>query len=768
MRILNLLILTIFIIKISPAISQTKTKQDLNLKELQKKAEQQYKLGDWYSAIATYKQAYQKAQKKDLAPEKRFNLVSKLADLNKRIRNYPEAAHYYQILAKNRSGGFPKSRFNWALMAQQQGRYDTAIKIFQQVKERYQGPDAYALKKRAEAGLKGSRKALKEGLPKDTANLMRLDSSINSPYSEFSPVLLNDTSLLYASRKVDSLLKIKRGGKAPVRTRFYKAHFKQGKWQHKGSWQAGPNLEEANVGNGAFSSDRKRFYFTKCRFNQEKQQMGCQLYVAERQGDNWKNPRKLPSPVNVEGASTTHPTTATISRGQETKHVLIFASDRDRGRGQMDIWYSTYEPNSNDYSRPRNMGRKVNTKGDEVTPFFDSSEGKLYFSSNGRAGYGGLDVFAAKGQIGRFREDAKHLGAKVNSPADDLYYHKNDNGVGFIVSNRRGVEALKHPTCCDDLFATKLPASDTTTKLRVQKLRGIVKTVANGDTLQNESGEVQITLYLTDKEKAANRIAKQDTLSKSDSGKFTMSLKEFEGSTKFYLKASKSGYQAATSDSMMRKDLTEHSIHKKLFLSREKEKITAKREKTETKREKEDEQLKQEMGKEDKKQKDTINQVSAKQRQEKQVQKEKQPEKLETGKKEKSTSRKEEREKLNNEPVVIKNVNYGFDEVKLDEKAKSAIDTTVYELMMNRPEVKVQIRSHTDNAGSEEYNLKLSQRRAERVVNYLVEKGIDPNRLEPKGFGERRHIAPNFNLDGTDNPEGRRKNRRTEFKILNE
>jgi outer membrane protein OmpA-like peptidoglycan-associated protein len=115
---------------------------------------------------------------------------------------------------------------------------------------------------------------------------------------------------------------------------------------------------------------------------------------------------------------------------------------------------------------------------------------------------------------------------------------------------------------------------------------------------------------------------------------------------------------------------------------------------------------------------------------------------------------------------VIPKVNYGFDEAALDQQACNAIDTTVLALLRDRPEVKVQIRSHTDNAGSDQYNLGLSQRRAQRVVDYLVKQGIDRNRLEAKGFGERKPIAPNFNLDGTDNPEGRRKNRRTEFKVI--
>ena len=64
------------------------------------------------------------------------------------------------------------------------------------------------------------------------------------------------------------------------------------------------------------------------------------------------------------------------------------------------------------------------------------------------------------------------------------------------------------------------------------------------------------------------------------------------------------------------------------------------------------------------------------------------------------------------------------------------------------------------------YNIKLSQRRSESVVRYLIEKGIDQDRLIAKGYGESQPIAPNKNPDGSDNPEGRQLNRRTEFKIV--
>ena len=80
--------------------------------------------------------------------------------------------------------------------------------------------------------------------------------------------------------------------------------------------------------------------------------------------------------------------------------------------------------------------------------------------------------------------------------------------------------------------------------------------------------------------------------------------------------------------------------------------------------------------------------------------------------------------------------------------------------------MRVRVEGHTDSKGSDAYNQRLSQRRAEAVVKYLIGKGIDPSRLEAVGFGEGRPIAPNQNPDGSDNPTGRAKNRRTEFHVI--
>lgn len=84
----------------------------------------------------------------------------------------------------------------------------------------------------------------------------------------------------------------------------------------------------------------------------------------------------------------------------------------------------------------------------------------------------------------------------------------------------------------------------------------------------------------------------------------------------------------------------------------------------------------------------------------------------------------------------------------------------VYKFLTDNPDVSIEISAHTDSKGSDEYNLQLSQKRAESVVQYLINKGINPERLIAKGYGESMPVADN------ETEEGRALNRRVEMKIL--
>jgi outer membrane protein OmpA-like peptidoglycan-associated protein len=113
----------------------------------------------------------------------------------------------------------------------------------------------------------------------------------------------------------------------------------------------------------------------------------------------------------------------------------------------------------------------------------------------------------------------------------------------------------------------------------------------------------------------------------------------------------------------------------------------------------------------------------------------------------------------------IPNIYYDFGSAALREESFGPLDTLVT-LLKDNPEITIEVGAHTDNVGSDPFNLRLSQKRAKSVLEYLTKNGVVQKMLNSKGYGETKPIAPNMNTDGSDNEEGRQQNRRTEFKLL--
>lgn len=117
------------------------------------------------------------------------------------------------------------------------------------------------------------------------------------------------------------------------------------------------------------------------------------------------------------------------------------------------------------------------------------------------------------------------------------------------------------------------------------------------------------------------------------------------------------------------------------------------------------------------------------------------------------------------EYIVIKNVLFDFNSYKLDREAQLEIER-LYSIMIQYPELYIEVSGNTDSKGNVDYNFELSSKRARAVIQYLVNKGVDPIRFISKATGELESIAFNQNPDGSDNPEGRKHNRNASIKIL--
>lgn len=138
-----------------------------------------------------------------------------------------------------------------------------------------------------------------------------------------------------------------------------------------------------------------------------------------------------------------------------------------------------------------------------------------------------------------------------------------------------------------------------------------------------------------------------------------------------------------------------------------------------------------------------------------------------------------------NKPVVVENIFYDFDKASLRPESKAALDSMAT-MLLNNPNVTIEMASHTDRWGTDEYNDNLSQRRAQSVIDYLIASGIEPERLKPQGYGKKRpkvitrklarefpqfeegtELTPEFieTLEQADQDAADQINRRTEFQV---
>jgi outer membrane protein OmpA-like peptidoglycan-associated protein len=114
--------------------------------------------------------------------------------------------------------------------------------------------------------------------------------------------------------------------------------------------------------------------------------------------------------------------------------------------------------------------------------------------------------------------------------------------------------------------------------------------------------------------------------------------------------------------------------------------------------------------------------------------------------------------------IVLRGVNFDYDKSNIKAEFAPVLDEAA-QILTDNPSVNVAIEGHTDSIGSDGYNQRLSERRAQAVKQYLVSKGVSAGRLTTIGKGEKEPIAPNTTPDGKDNPDGRAMNRRAELKV---
>ncbi len=642
-------------------------------------------MGDGWSAV-DYFSALTKKKPKDASARFRLGLAYKMS------RQYEKAEAAFVKAYELDSEKQVKALYEQGIMQQMQGQYEQAAETLLNFRKKNRGAkDSKLMSKKVRLAVEGCNMArrLIDTIPLNV-EIKHLPKSVNSLHIDFSPAISPDGTLIYGSLKdegYDKAYKLRELDSAPTR-KLYEAKLENGKWVDQGELKGPFNQAAMNSGNGKFSPDGERFFFSRCARNKKNKNI-CAIYLSRLEDGKWSTPEKLPEAINHPDYSSTMP-----CFGFETfrnRELLYFVSDRPEGKGGMDIWYSLYDSKKGVYRAAANCGSRINTSEDELSPYFDVGARTLYFSSNGKPGLGGLDVFKAVGEMRKW-EPAENVGYPINTEKDELYYILAEDGEsGFFTSNRAEARTFKHKFCCDDIFAfNNLPEpipekkDSVITELPQEiqpKLVGRVIETDPADPVEKIVGNALITLYELENGK---RKFVRSVYSKKD-GKYDFKL--IPG-LDYEITVSKDGYFSKTLP-VEKSSSGEPTIKKDLKL-----------------------------------------------------------------------------EQLAKGPIIIKNIYYEFDKADLTPESKAAIDKYLYPVLSDNPSIIVEISSHTDSKGNDSYNRRLSQQRAESVVRYLKEKGLKADRLQAKGYGESVPIAANKNEDGSDNPEGRQKNRRTEFRVV--
>lgn len=256
--------------------------------------------------------------------------------------------------------------------------------------------------------------------------------------SSFGAVLTDDNQLYFAS--TISNRKIDKGTDQPYLDVF------RAKRNSTGGFSEPEPVNELNTpyhdGPVSISSDGKTMFFARdglsegnyAKSKNSNTRVGEQgLYKATKIGDKWTNIEALP--FNSIKYSVTHPS---LSKDGKT---LYFASDMPGGIGESDLW--SVSISGNNYGKPENLGPKVNTPGKENFPFI-TEDNILYFSSLGKQGFGGLDIYKINLNSD---EEAQNIGNPVNTEKDDFAFSFNTKAnVGYFSSNRNGFDAVFQAT----------------------------------------------------------------------------------------------------------------------------------------------------------------------------------------------------------------------------------------------------------------------------------------------------------------------------------
>jgi outer membrane protein OmpA-like peptidoglycan-associated protein len=381
--------------------------------------------------------------------------------------------------------------------------------------------------------------------------------------------------------------------------------------------------------------------------------------------------------------------------------ILYFASDREGGLGGRDIYSSEIQKDGS-WGLAKNLGETVNTTYNDDAPFIHSANKTLYFSSQGHTSIGGYDIFSVVTDgNGAFR-NVENLGCPINTIDDNRFFVLAADGKTGYYSGA-GVNSIGE----QDIF-----------KISAGKIEKPVLALILGEVYLNDE-LTGSTMYLYRQD---NGDLEGSFVSNMKTGKYVMALTPGSYEIEVELESGET-----VLDSIILDSLTDYIVINKDFRIYNDSSIITQN----------DPALQDLLAAQLAKDNKTIDTLFLDN-----IDRVIDPKQMEVG-----------------NTFVLENILYDLDKSILRAESKIVLDRLAVVLNENKS-IKLNIESHTDAQGSEEYNLILSERRVQAVVKYLVSKEINKERLMSEGVGEIKPIADN------NTEAGRQENRRAEFKIL--
>ncbi|MCF8326039.1 MAG: OmpA family protein [Leadbetterella sp.] len=493
-----------------------------------------------------------------------------------------------------------------------------------------------------------------------------------------------------------------------------------------------------------FFKDYKKIVFTRNNYNKgkaKKSEKGInmlKLFIATKKGNKWTDIKELP--FNSNEYSTGHPALSPDNR------KMYFVSDMPGGFGGTDIYVVDYREGN--WGAPINLGREVNTEGNEMFPFVDEI-GNFYFASDGHAGLGGLDMFYLEFRNGVPYGEVENLGAPINSTKDDFGFITDGNrSRGYFSSNRRKGYAD------DNIYAFT---------------KG-----CNALNILVYDSQTNLPLANTELRMVKNGVNKQ--------GYITNSLGEaslcIESGADFEFKAFKEGYDVGTiTYGTMSQSLSKQQ-QLKIYLEPARRPLVKGRIVSEVdqmpiagatvslENERDGSVAIVITGVDGRYafQPDRDGRYSVSAVKENYATNTENIGKIKNSKKNYSVER---NFGMIGEGDIFRldNIYYDLDKSDIRADAKKELESKVIPVLKKYPDLQIELRSHTDSRASEEYNQRLSAARARSVADYLLSRGISSDRLVANGYGESE-LVNECDDSAKCEENAHQANRRTEFKIL--